>query len=187
MDKTRIKECFFLLYLAGSSFLRDFLMKSCRPSAVIAVVLEVRGRNLKRSRNKRNFAGKKNSKLLRYRQRCCLSRFESFHTRTIKFASKKKSCINKFYFVCFLLFYSIYILCILSAYFFMQHQRISCYNTYTRIQGVVRNCRTWNIQETLRNIHEISRASRKAHFPYFSRLAELNWFSFITALRVVRN
>lgn len=56
-----------------------------------------------------------------------------------------------------------------------------------RVQGVVRNCRTWNIQETLRNIHEISRASRKAHFPYFSCLAKLNWFSFITALRVVRN
>lgn len=56
-----------------------------------------------------------------------------------------------------------------------------------RIQGVVRNCRTWNIQETVRNIHEISRASRKAYFPYFSCLAELNWFSFITALRVLRN
>lgn len=83
MDKTRIKKCFFLLYLAGSSSLRDFLMKSCRPSAV-------RGRNLKRSWNKRNFAGKKNSKLLRYRQRCCLGHFEWFHTRIIKFLSKQR-------------------------------------------------------------------------------------------------
>lgn len=89
MDKRRIKECFFLLYLAGTFSLRDFLMKSCRPSAVIWVVLEVRGRNLKRSWNKRNFAGKKNSQLLHYRQRCCLSRFESFHMRTIKFLNKK--------------------------------------------------------------------------------------------------